>query len=185
MNYKDKKSRNFYFYKLDKIVFKVLSNANSFIIILDTNIKNNIAISITHIHFCSNSIKKILHYTINIIMIEAELFAIRYRISQATQLSNIFYIIIITDSIHIARRIFDSSTYPYQLQSLKTLDHFSINTQTISLNFGIIQAIISSHFTYQLTIIQKSSTSILFISTRCCKTLARQKNTISISRIGK
>ena len=84
INCKDKKSRNSYFCEINKIVFEVLSNANSVIVVLDASIKNNIVTSITHVYFYSNFIKKILYYTINITMTEAELFVIRYRISLAT-----------------------------------------------------------------------------------------------------
>jgi len=73
VNYKDKKSKNAYFCKLNKIIFKVSSKANSVIIISDASIKDNIATSIAHVYSCSNPIKKTLYYTINIIMTEAEL----------------------------------------------------------------------------------------------------------------
>jgi len=116
MNCKDKESKNSYLYELNKIVFKVLSKANSVIVILDTSIKNNITTSITHVYSCSNLIKKTLHHTINITTTKAKLFTIRCRISQTTQLPNIFYIIIITNSIYAAWRIFDSFTHSYQLQ---------------------------------------------------------------------
>jgi len=115
VNCKDKESKNAYFYELDKIVFETLLKANSVIIILDTSIKNNITTSITHVYSCSNFIKKILHHAINITITEAELFAIRCGISQATQFPDISSIIIITDSIHVARRIFDSTIH---LQSI-------------------------------------------------------------------
>ena len=52
---------------------------------------------------------------------EAELFAIRCGINQATNSNNITKIIIITDSIHAARKIFDSSVHPYQVQSAAIL----------------------------------------------------------------
>ena len=46
---------------------------------------------------------------------EAKLFVIRCSINQATYLLNIKRIVIILDSIHAAKRIFDSSIYPYQI----------------------------------------------------------------------
>ena len=48
---------------------------------------------------------------------EAELFAIRCSINQGTCLSNVNWIVVVTDSIHAARRIFDSSLYSYQIHS--------------------------------------------------------------------
>jgi len=40
---------------------------------------------------------------------EAELFAIRCGINQATQIPGTSRIIIVTDTLHVARRIFDST----------------------------------------------------------------------------
>ena len=52
---------------------------NTVIVILDASIKNNVAISIAHIHSFSNSLK-ILYHAINITLIETELFALKYGI---------------------------------------------------------------------------------------------------------
>jgi len=52
---------------------------------------------------------------------EAELFAIRCGINQAIHLPNIKKIFIVIDSIHAAKRIFDSSSHPYQSQSAAIL----------------------------------------------------------------
>ena len=48
---------------------------------------------------------------------EAELFAIRCGINQAIHLPNVKKIFVVMDSIHAARRIFDSSSHPCQSQS--------------------------------------------------------------------
>jgi len=81
------------------------------------SIKNQIAMSIIHVYFFRNPITKTLHYIVNVTIIEAKLFAIGYGINQAIQITNINCIVIITNSIHTAHRIFDSSVYPYQIQS--------------------------------------------------------------------
>jgi len=47
-----------------------------------------------------------------------ELFTIRYGINQATSISNISCIIIITDFIYAAKKIFDSSLYSFQIHAL-------------------------------------------------------------------
>jgi len=60
-NYKDKESKVTHFCNLDSIVFNVSSNPSSVIVILDTNIKNNVTTSIVHVHLYLNSIKKTLH----------------------------------------------------------------------------------------------------------------------------
>jgi len=88
---------------------------NIVIVILDTNIKNNVTTSIAHIHSFNNPLKKMLYHTINITLIEAKLFAFRYRINQVVQIPDSSYIIIITDALHAAQKIFNLSTHPYQL----------------------------------------------------------------------
>ena len=65
-----------------------------------------------------NSIKKTIHHVVNISSTKVELFAIRYVINQAIQISKVFHIIIITNAIHLVKRIFDSTIHPYQLQSI-------------------------------------------------------------------
>ena len=74
--------------------------------------------SIVHIHSYLNSINKTLHHAIGITSTEAELFAIRCGINQAIQIPEASHIIVITDSIHVAHQIFDSSIHPYQQQSI-------------------------------------------------------------------
>jgi len=70
-------------------MFNVSTNPNSAIIVLDVSIKNNIVTLIAHIHTHNSSIIKIIHHITNVISTEAELFAIRCRINQVVQLSNI------------------------------------------------------------------------------------------------
>ena len=81
----------------------------------DASIKNQVTMSITHIHIYNTPIVKIIHHTINITSTEAELFVIRYGLSQTTQLTIIECIIVITDSIHVAKKKFNSFIYPYQV----------------------------------------------------------------------
>jgi len=58
-----------------------------------------------------------IHHAVNITSTEAELFAIKYRINQANNISNVKHIIIVTDFLHVAKKIFDSSMHPYQIYS--------------------------------------------------------------------
>ena len=51
-------------------------DSNTIIVISDTSLKDNVTISISHVHFHLEQVKTV-HYTVNIMMIEAELFAIR------------------------------------------------------------------------------------------------------------
>ena len=53
------------------------------------------------------------HHAINISTTEAELFAMKCGINQAVGIPYIKHIIIITDSINTAKKIFDSSLHPY------------------------------------------------------------------------
>jgi len=52
---------------------------------------------------------------------EAELFAIRCSINQATALPSISNIVVLMDFIHAARRIFDSSLHPFQIHAAAIL----------------------------------------------------------------
>jgi len=93
-------------------------DSKTVIVITDTNIKNNIASSISYVYFFNNLLKKTLYHIVNIISMEAELFAIRYRINQAVQIQDVSYIIVITDAIYAVEKIFDPSVYLYQQQSI-------------------------------------------------------------------
>ena len=89
-------------------------NPHSVVTISDVSIKNNVAISILHIHYNSNDIKKTIHYTVNITSTKTELFAIQYKIDQAVQIPKVSHIIIITDAIYLAKCIFDFTYHLYQ-----------------------------------------------------------------------
>ena len=58
-----------------------------------------------------------IHYTINVTSTKAEIFTLQCSINQATQQFNINHIVVTIDSIHAAKRIFDSLPYPYQTSS--------------------------------------------------------------------
>ena len=49
---------------------------------------------------------------------KSELFTIRCKINQAVQVSDASYIIVITNSIHLAKQIFDLLSHSYQPQSI-------------------------------------------------------------------
>ena len=113
------KDQNFksWIQQLDKVAFKSSSSPSSALVIIDASIKNNIATSIVHIHIHNKPITKTLHYTLNVTSTKAELFTIRSSINQATNLNNISKIIVITDLIHIARKIFNPLSHPFQKHS--------------------------------------------------------------------
>jgi len=105
--------------QLNNITIIVLVNHLHTLIISDTGIKNNIATSIAHVYVHNKPIVKTVHHVVNVTSTEAEpqLFAIRCGINQATNLSEISKIIVITDSIHAARLIFNSSVHSSQVHS--------------------------------------------------------------------
>ena len=83
------------------------------IIASDASIKNNVAMSIAHIHTHDKPLVKTIHHTVNVTSTEVELFAFRCDINQAMHINNISKIIIITDSIHVVKRIFNLSIHPF------------------------------------------------------------------------
>ena len=112
------KSKRAYCNKLNELVFNVSNEPDTVIVVLDTSIKDNIATSIAHIHSFNNPLKKMLYHAINITSTEARLFALKYGINQAIQITDSFCIIIITDVLYVAEKIFDSSIHLYQLQTI-------------------------------------------------------------------
>jgi len=99
---------------LDNIIFRVLSNPSSSIVVSDASIKNHVAMSILHIHLHDKPIIKIIYRVVNITTTKAELFTIQCSINQVVSIN---YIIVITDSLHATKKIFDSSSHPYQIHS--------------------------------------------------------------------
>jgi len=97
-------------HQLDNMVIKASNSPSTAIVVTDASIKNNIATLILHIHTYDNPITKTVYHAVHIISTEAELFAMRYSINQDSNHNIIFKIIIITDSIHAARKIFDPSS---------------------------------------------------------------------------
>ena len=76
-------------------------------------IKNHVVTSISHIYSYNKPVVKTIHRAINITTTKAKLFVIYSGINQAVTNSNINHIVIITNSLHAAKRIFDSSVHPY------------------------------------------------------------------------
>jgi len=115
------KSNKLRIHQLDSMVIEVSSSQSIAIVASDASIKNDIATSISHTHISNQPLIKTLHYTAFVTSTEAEMFAIRCSINQATSKTNISKIIIIIDSIHAAKRIFDPFSYLFQNQSMAIL----------------------------------------------------------------
>ena len=99
-----------------------LSNSTA-IVISDASIKNDIATSISHVHIANQPLIKMLHHAVLVTTTEVELFIIRYSMNQASSKNNISKIVIVTDSIHMAKKIFDSILHPYQGQAMAILSN--------------------------------------------------------------
>jgi len=104
-----------YIHLLKNITIKSSSDLSYALVVSDASIKNNIAISIFHVHIHNKPVIKTIHHMVNVTTTEAELFAIRCSINQATALPSITNIVVLTDFIHTTRRIFDSSSHPFQI----------------------------------------------------------------------
>jgi len=107
--------------ELDKMVFHCSSDPLSALVVTDASIKNDIATSISHIHSFNWPIVKTVHHASFVTSTEAELFAIRCSFNQACSIDNVSKIVIVTDSIHAAKRIFDCDSHPYQIHSAAIL----------------------------------------------------------------
>ena len=117
---KDKNDKK-YSQQLDEMILQSSSLPNSAIVVTDASVKDDITTSISHIHIHNHPLTKTVHYAAYVTSTEAELFAIRCGISQACGKNNISKIIVITDSIYAAKKIFESSPHPYQLHMTSIL----------------------------------------------------------------
>ena len=130
-NKKIKEKDKIHFQELNEMVLQSSSSPSMAIVVTDTSIKNNIAISILHMHLVNHPLTKTVYHVVFIISMEAELFTIRYGINQACTKENVSKIVVVTDSIHVAKKIFDSKLHPYQTHTTAILSElrwfFNIN----------------------------------------------------------
>jgi len=108
-------------HQLDEMTIISSENLLHALVITDTSIKNNVATSIAHVHTCNRPVVKTLHYAVNVNSMEAELFAIRCGRNQATNSTGISKIIVIIDSIHAVKKIFNLLSHPFQTHSVSIL----------------------------------------------------------------
>jgi len=115
------------------MVFQSSSSPSMAIIVTDASIKNDIATSILHVHLVNHPLTKTVHHTVFVTSTKAELFAIRCGINQACTKENVSKIVIVTDSIHATKKIFDSKSHPYQIYTTAILSKlhqfFNINQE--------------------------------------------------------
>ena len=115
LNSKCKCSIKSHLCKLEKTTIQMSSNYFIAVVVADTSIKNSIVTSIVHVYVHNSPVIKTIHHTVNTTSTIAKLFTIRCRINQVFLLPDIKRIVIISDSIHVAKRIFNSSAHPYQI----------------------------------------------------------------------
>ena len=124
--------------ELDNMVLESSLSSLVAIVASDASIKNNVAISIAYIYTFNKPLTKMVHHAVHITSTEAELFAISCSINQSLQLINISKIIVVTDSIHVVKKIFDPLIHPYQIQLaaiLSNLRYFFNNHENNSIEF--------------------------------------------------
>jgi len=120
------------------MVIKLSSSLSTAIIVTDASIKNDIATSILHTYIANSPLIKTLYHVAFVTSTEAKLFAIRCGINQVFNKRNVSKIIIITDSIHTAKKIFNSLLHPFQVHTvaiLSNLCQFFANNQNNSIEF--------------------------------------------------
>ena len=99
--------------ELDNMVLHNSSSPLTALVITDASIKNDTATSILHVHIANRPLTKTVHHATFMTSMEAELFAIRCSINQACSNEAISKIIVVTDSIHAAKKNFNSSSHPF------------------------------------------------------------------------
>jgi len=109
--------------QLDNMVLGASLSSSTAIVVLDASIKNNIATSISHMHIANQPLIKTLYHAVSIMITEAELFAIRCGVNQACSKENVSKIVVVTDSIHTAKKIFNTMLHPYQGQAVAILSN--------------------------------------------------------------
>ena len=124
--------------QLNEMTLQSSSSPHTAIVVTDASVKKDIATFISHVHICNHPLTKMVHHAAYVTSTEAELFAIRCGINQACSKKDISKIVIITDSIHAAKKIFDSKSHPYQLHTtaiLQELHWFFAKDQNNSIKF--------------------------------------------------
>ena len=120
------------------MVLELSSSLSIAIIVMNAGIKNDIATSILHMYLANHPLTKTVHHAAFVTSTEAKLFAIRCGINQACIKENMSKIIIITNSIHVAKKIFDTMSHSYQSHAvaiLSELCHFFASNQYNSIEF--------------------------------------------------
>ena len=116
------KNDKLHFQQLNSIVIVSSLSQSIAVVIINASIKNNIATSILHMHISNHSLIKTLHHTAFVTSSEAKLFTIRCSINQASFKENISKIIVITNFIHVVKKIFDPLSHLLQIYIMTILE---------------------------------------------------------------
>ena len=188
VNKKEKEINKIRAQELDDMVLCNSSLPHTALVITDTSIKNDIATSILHIHSANCPLIKTVHHASFVTSTEVELFTIRCGINQACSINNVSKIIVVTDSIHMAKKIFTSKSPP----SNSTLQRFFVNckssstlTASIPLNSGNVQVVSNGDSTTTLIKTPNHSTQFPHSLTKFLGTSARKLTAILSSTSGK
>ena len=94
VNWKDTDAKAIYQNEINNIYENSSINQNTISTISDVTVKNNITTLVLYIQRGHEIVTKTIHHIMNISSTEAELFAIRCDISQATQMQDIIHIVV-------------------------------------------------------------------------------------------
>ena len=169
VNKNEKEINKIHAQELDEMVLCNSSLPNLVLMITDASIKNDIAMSISHIHSVNRPLIKTVHHALFVTSMEAELFTIRYGINQACSIENTSKIIIITDSIHVAKKIFNSESHPFQIHTsviLSELRKFFNSNNANSIEFWECPSRIKWRFHHN---VNKNSKSFMVTPIYPCK----------------
>ena len=108
--------------QLNNLAIESSNTLSNVLIVTDASVKNNVTLSIVHIYVHNRPVIKTLHHAVNITSTEAEFFIIRYGINQVAYLQDISKIIVVTDSIHAAKKIFNLFSNMLQKQAALILN---------------------------------------------------------------
>ena len=182
------KNKKIHYQQLDNMVLEVPSSNSTAIIISDASIKNNIATSISHVYIANQPLIKMLHYAVLVTITETELFVIRCGINQACSKDNISKIIVVTNSIYMAKKysiqyriLTKAKLWPFSAISI----NFSSEIKAIQLNCGSALANLTGTYTKQLIETPNRSISYLPSLVRCHKIIAKKSIAIISSTLGK
>ena len=169
VNKKEKEKDKIHTQKLNEMVLCTSSLPHTALVVIGASIKNNIATSISHVHIANHPLTKTVHHATFITSMEAELFAIRCSINQACIKENVSKIIIVTDSIHTAKKIFDSKSHLFQSHTaaiLSELQGFFNSSHDNSIEFWECPSCLKWRFHKD---INKDSKSFYLTSAYPCK----------------